>query len=117
MRRFVAILVGVAVVVTLAAGLLPPLFTQATLDETTLAAARAGSLALYGGGATGADAAALHSLAAHPNVKIVNMKPIPRLTDAFIVTAQEDVHTFMDGVPGLRSWFIVTSTQQSTEGN
>ena len=102
---------------TLAAGLLPPVFDQATLDEATVAAARAGSLALYGGGTTGADAAAISSIATHSNMKIVSMRPVTGSPETFVVTAQEDVHTFLAGVPGLRSWFSVTSTEESTQGN
>jgi hypothetical protein len=105
-----------ALVVALAVGLLPPVFTRSSLDEATFDAARAGSEALQGGGTAAADAAALRSIAAHPDVRIVSMGAVAGAPFTFGVTTSEHVETFMDGIPGLASWFLLTSSQQSTAG-
>jgi hypothetical protein len=112
MRRFVAGAVVAAIVIVLGIGLLPPLMARGKLNQTTMTAAQAGYLALVsGGGTAGADSAALGALAKHPNVTIVSMGQVPGVPNAFAVTTQEHVHTFMDHVAGLKSWFTVTSTQ------
>jgi len=118
MRRFVAGAVVAGIVIVLGIGLLPPLLARGKLDQATIAAADAGSYALAnGGGVTAADAAALGSIAKHPSVTIVSMGLVPGTTATFAVTTQERVHTFMDGVSPLKSWFVVTSTQESTPGD
>ena len=55
--RLVLAAAVIALLVVLGAGLLPPVFAQGSLDDATLAAARAGSSVLQDGGTASAEAA------------------------------------------------------------
>ena len=115
MRVILAALV-VALLIFLGAGLLPPLFAHGSLDQATLDAARAGSEALQGGGNSAAQAAALRSIATHPNMHIVKMGTVPGATVTFQVTVDEHIQTYLDNVSWLKTWFSLSSTQESTLG-
>ena len=115
MRRFVAGGLLAAILIVLGVGLLPPLLARHALDEATTAAARAGSAAMAGG-AGAADAAATKTIAAHHDMRIVSMGPVPGPSGFFAVTVQEHVHTFMDRLGVLSDWFVVTSTEQAQAG-
>jgi hypothetical protein len=114
--RLVLAAAVIALLVVLGAGLLPPVFAQGSLDDATLAAARAGSSVLQDGGTASAEAAALRSIAGHPDMDIVNMGVVAGTSGTFRVTVDEHVHTFMDGIPDLTGWFLITSTQESALG-
>ncbi len=113
MRGFILKLVfPLAVLVVLAVGLLPPLFARGTLDTDAINAAKAAASAtsVSAGSAT---QVVERSIAGDPGVTLVSVKVNPNgQTDTVEVTLSETVHTFMDGFPGLKSWFHITSTQQ-----
>ena len=114
MRLIVAAMV--AVLVVLGVGMLPPVFARSSLDAATRQAAQAGSEAFGNGSVSAADAAALRSIAAHPDVHVVSMGSVSKEPDTFEVTTNEHVHSFMDGISALSGWFLISSTQQSTAG-
>jgi hypothetical protein len=113
----VAVVLGVAL--ALAAGLLPPLLDRGNLDNLALSAARAGSAVLDSTGSAGAaEAAARGSVAADPGVSLQGVRVVPGGSGGTVeVTVSEDVHTFMSGWPGVRSWlsgwFHLTSTESA----
>jgi len=110
-RFAIKLLLPIAVIAVFAAGLLPPLFAKGKLDTDALNAAKAASSP----GAGSALAAVQHSIAGDPGVTIVSVH-FNSNGDTVQVTLAETVHTFMDGFPGLKSWFHVTSTQTSSLG-
>lgn len=102
----------------LAAGLVPPLLDRPGLDTDALDAARAASLAVETSqNSDAAQSAAAQSVATHPGVQLVKVAILTEgLAPAVAVTVSEDVHTFMDGVPGLKRWFHISATQDSQLG-
>jgi type II secretory pathway pseudopilin PulG len=107
----------VGILAVLGAGLLPPVFDQGSLDTDALNAARAASSASQSGNDAAIEAAAARSIAGDPGVALVWAKPVPSNGLPTIqVRLSETVHTFMDGFPGLKSWFRLTSTQESEAG-
>jgi len=114
MRRFAGGLFA-ATLIVLGIGLVPPVLARKGLEQTTAAAARAGSAALAAG-VPAADAAASKIVATHSNMKILSMGPVPGKVGIFAITVQEHVHTFMDRFAPLAGWFIVTSTKQADVG-
>jgi hypothetical protein len=121
MRFAFKLFLPVAVITVLAIGLLPPFFVRGTLDTDAVNAAKAASAALSGSGsgsgAASAEAAARQSIAGDRGVTLVSVQVNPNgESDTVQVTLAETVHTFMDGFPGLESWFHVTSTQSSQLG-
>lgn len=121
MRFLIKLALPIAVLAVLGAGLLPPLFDQGSLDTDALNAARAGSSAFQSGNTAAAEAAAEKSIAGDPGVTLVWAKPLPptQATNelpAVQVKVSETVHTFLDGLPGLKSWFQLTSTQEAQLG-
>lgn len=120
-RFLLKLLLPVAVVIVLAVGLLPPLFARGSLDTATLNAAKAAASALStNSGPTAqstAEAAVERSVAGMHDVRIVSVQVNPDgQTDTVQVTLTETVHSFMDGLPGVRRWFHLTSTQESALG-
>lgn len=117
-RLLLKIFLPLAVVMVLAAGLLPPLLDQAGLDTDALNAARAGSALLVStGSSTSAEAAAAQSIARDPGVALVGMQVDPGgQAETMEVSVKEEVHTFMKGLPGLEKWFDRTSTEESSVG-
>lgn len=119
-RALIKILIPLAVIAVLAVGLLPPLFARGSLDTDAVNAAKAASSVFAGSGArSGPDAAiaaARNSLSGDPGVTIVSITFPKGEIDTVQVTLSKTVHTFMDGFPGLKSWFHVTSTQSSQLG-
>lgn len=115
-RLLLKIFLPLAVVVVLAAGLLPPLLDQAGLDTDALNAARAGSALLVSTGSpASAEAAAEQSIAGDPGVALVGVQVDPGgQPDTIEVSVKEEVHTFMKGLPGLEKWFDRTSTEESS---
>lgn len=108
--------IAITIVVALAIGLLPPRFDQGSLDTDALYAARAGSAALVGANSSDvvvAQAAAATSIAADPGIRLANVSVDGQTVR---VTLTESVHTFMAPLPGLSSWFSLTSTEESTLG-
>lgn len=125
MRLLFKIVVPLAVVVALALGLLPPLFDQGQLDSWTLAAARAASTmnpGSAGGSGPNSCPAAIEavveaSVTAHRGVTMTGCSLSPTDEGAQVtVSTAETVHTYMDGLPDLKSWFHLTSSQQSVQG-
>ncbi|HAM03015.1 MAG TPA: hypothetical protein DCQ30_12440 [Acidimicrobiaceae bacterium] len=118
MRFFIRLAVVLTIIAVLAAGLLPPVFDRGRLDTDTLNAARAASAVVQtSGGQSAATAAARASIAKDPGVTLDSVTFSTESSNAFVtVRASEDVHTFMDGFPGLKSWFHLTSTQESQFG-
>jgi hypothetical protein len=113
MRKYILGGVVAALLVVLCIGLLPPVLARSKVDHAASTAAKAGS-AVLASGVTAADTAALRSIAAQSNMHIVSMGPVPGKTGTFAVTVQERVHTFMDRFSELTSWFVVSSTEQSS---
>ena len=122
MRLLIKLAVGLAVAVTLAAGLLPPLLDRGTLANDALTAARAGSALLVStNDSTQAEDAARVSIANDPGIQLVNIGVNPDgATDSVSVSVQENVHTFMSNWPGinrwLKSWYRISSTETSSVG-
>jgi len=121
-RLLIKLAVGLAVAVTLAAGLLPPLLDRGTLANDALTAARAGSALLVStNDSTQAEDAARVSIANDPGIQLVNIGVNPDgATDSVSVSVQENVHTFMSNWPGinrwLKSWYRISSTETSSVG-
>lgn len=118
MRFFIKLALGAAVIAVLAVGLLPPVFDRGSLDTAAANAARAASaLVQTGGSQAAATAAAQTSIARVPGVTLDTVSFSTRSSTALVtVKVSEVVHTFMDGFPGLKSWFHITSTQVSQFG-
>jgi len=116
LRKFVVGGVVATLLIVLGTGLLPPVMARGKLDHVAIAASKAGSAALISSGATAGDAAALHSISASSGIHIVSMGPVPGTSATFAVTVQERIHTFLDRFRILKSWFVVTSTEESTVG-
>jgi len=117
MRKYLIGGIVAAVLVVFGMGLAPPALARGKVDHAAVVASKAGSAALVSGGTAAADDAALRTLATQPNLHIVSMGPVPGTNATFAVTVQERIHTFLDRFSGLKSWFVVTSTHQSTSGN
>lgn len=118
-RLLLKILLPLAVVGVLAAGLVPPLLDQAGLDTDALNAARAGSAVLVSTqSSSGAEAAAEQSIANDPGVSLVGINVDPGgQAGTMEVSVAETVHTFLDGLPGLKKWFRRTATEESSVGS
>jgi hypothetical protein len=115
---FVLVKLGsvVAVAGILAAGLVPPLIAQGALDTDAVNAARSASAALVGSSyadTSAAQVAADASVEHDPGVEVVRVTVQGATVE---VTLSETVHTFMEGVPGLKKYFHLTSTRSSTLG-
>lgn len=117
-RLLLKIFLPLAVVGVLAAGLLPPLLDQAGLDTDALNAARAGSALLVSTQSSSeAEQAAEQSIADDPGVTLVSLQVDPGgQAGTMEVSVTEDVHTFMDGLPGLKKWFHRSATEESSVG-
>jgi hypothetical protein len=108
------LLLLVAVLGVLAAGLLPPLLQQGYLRSDANDAAHAGVNELLMPGASPADVsrAIATSVASHHGVRLYSMK----VTGGEVtVTLKQNVHTFMSNVPGLEGWFHLTVTDSASE--
>lgn len=117
MRFLILTVLVVGVLAVLGAGLLPPVFDQGSLDTDAVNAARAASSASQSGNEAAIEAAAARSIAGDPGVTLVWAKPVASSGFPTVqVKLSETVHTFMDGLPGLKSWFHLTSTQESQLG-
>ena len=124
MRLVFKLVIPIAVIVVLAAGLLPPLLDKTGLDNDALTAAKAASAALISTGSTSqsdAQAVVEHSLSSDPGVQLVSVQVDPHGEATSVqVTVEEDVHTFMSGLPELRQWlkgwFHLSATQNSSVG-
>ena len=120
MRWIIRLLLPLAIVGVLAAGLLPPLIAKGRLATEALDAARAASAAVTNSGnrqvAYEAAAKWVASDSDH-NVQLVSVNVQSGDLGATVqVTLRESVHTFMEGFPGLKGWFRITSTQASSLG-
>ena len=116
MRALFKVGVAITIVVVIAIGLLPPRFDQGSLDTDAIYAARAASAALVGANSSDvavAQVAAANSISADPGVRLANVSVDGQTVR---VTLIESVHTFMAALPGLRSWFRLASTEESTLG-
>ena len=123
MRFVIKLVLPLAVIVTLAIGLVPPFFDKGNLDSDALNAAKAGASAVFASGSgigsqlSRAEAAVQLSLAGKSGITLVSVRVNPPGTSNTVeVTLTETVHTFMEGFPGLKSWFHLRSTQQSELG-
>ena len=118
MRGFlIKLLFPAAVIIVLAIGLLPPLFARGTLDTDAINAAKAGASALSVSGPGAAEAAVRSAVAGDPGVTLVSVQVNPHGENQTVqVTLSKTVHTFMDGIGGLKSWFNIRSTQSSSLG-
>ena len=122
MRLLIKLAAGLAVTVTLAAGLLPPLLDRGNLANDALTAARAGSALLIStNDPTQAEDAARVSIANDPGIELVNIEVNPDgANDSVSVSVQENVHTFMSDWPGInrwmKSWYRISSTETSSVG-
>jgi hypothetical protein len=108
------------VVAILAAGLLPPLIAKGRLASEALDAARAASAAVTN---TGNPQAANQVVArwvadsSDHNVRLVSVNiRSGELGAAVQVTLDERVHTFLEHFPGLKGWFQISTTQESSFG-
>ena len=107
MVKLVKLIVPVAIVVVAAIGFVPRFPAQGALDQDARNAAFA---ALNGGG----EAAARASAEAHPGVHLMSFgraKSTITGLPTVQVTLQEKVSTILSGLPGLKGWFRITSTQ------
>ena len=116
-RFLLKLVIPLAVLLVLAIGLLPPVFDRGTLDTDAVNAAKAGAAALSVSGPAAAEAAVRGSIAGDTGVTLVSVQINPSgQTQTVQVTLSRTVHTFMDGIPGLKGWFHMTSTQDSSLG-
>lgn len=115
MRIAIKVVVLLAVVGVLAAGLLPPLFDEGRLRDNANTAAQAGAAVVLdshaGLGSGSIDQAVAASIATHRGLKLISVK-----VNAGVVTVkvEKDVHTFMSGLPGLEHWFHLTVTESAS---
>lgn len=118
MRLLLKVFLPIGVVVAAAIGFLPPLLDQGNLDNDAVMAARAGSAVLVStGSADGAITAVQEAISKDPGVHLVSVKVNPAGESSTVqVTVSETVHTFLDRLPGMKSWFHRTSTQESSVG-
>ena len=122
MRLLIKLALALAVIVTLAAGLLPPLLDRGNLANDALNAARAGSaLMVSTDDPTQAQDAATGSIANDPGIELVNVGVNSDGSNSSVsVSVAENVHTFMSSWPGINSWlkgwYHLTSTQTSSVG-
>ena len=117
MRRLILTVLVVGILAVLGVGLFPPAFDQGRLDTDALNAARAASSASQSGNEAAIEAAAARSIAGDSGVTLVWAKPVASSGFPTVqVKLRETVHTFMDGFPGLKSWFELSSTQESQLG-
>lgn len=118
----IKVAVGLAVILVLAAGLLPALLDRGNLANDALNAAQAGSAILVStGNASQAQAAASQSISADHGVVLQDIQVDPGGQQNTVkVSVEEQIHTFMSGWPGIKSWlaswFHLTSTQTSSVG-
>lgn len=117
-RLLVKVFFPIAVIAVAAAGFLPPLLEQGNLDNQALNAARAGSaLLVSSGSAQQAMAAVAESISHDPGLHLDSVVVNPAGTTSTVkVTVSETVHTFLDGIPGMKSWFHRTATEESSVG-
>ena len=100
-----------AVLVAAVVGFVPRLGGQVSLDQWAGDAATQASQAPP---AT-AEQVARRSAESHPGVRLVGFQRAAH-SSAVTVTLARDVHSFLDGLPGLRGWFHLTSTQNTMGG-
>jgi hypothetical protein len=120
MRWIVRLVLPLAVVGVLAAGLLPPLVAKGRLATEALDAARAASAAVTNSGnqqAAYQAAAKWVAAGSDHNVQLVSVNVQSGQLGATVqVTLRESVHTFMEDFPGLKGWFRISTTQESSLG-
>lgn len=124
MRLLFKLALPVAVLVALAAGLLPPLLDQSGLNTDALNAARAASATLISSQSLSqADAQLVvqNALANDPGVQLVSVTVDPQGQVTTVqVTLRQRVHTYMSNWPGVHSWlsgwFQLTSSETSSVG-
>lgn len=113
----IKLLLPLAVIIVAAVGFLPPVLAQGSLDTDAVNAAKAGASALSVSGPAAAEAAARSSVAGDTGVTVVSVEVDPGGQSQTVqVTLSEKVHSFLDGVSGLKNWFHDTSTQDSSLG-
>lgn len=113
MRFAVKTVLVLTLLAVLAVGLLPPVFAGASLRDDASSGAQAGFAALLAHGSTTAsvDVAVEHAVGRHRGVRIDSIKV---RSNVVTVVLTENVHSFMDRLPGLRSWFRITVTESAT---
>ena len=117
MRLLLKLGVVVVVLVALGIGLVPPLLAREQLATDATDAARAASNVADTQSQAAAAVAAAQAIADDPGVQLDKVSiQYGGYAPTVVVTVSETVHTFMDGIPGLRGWFHVVSTQQSQLG-
>jgi len=113
MRFGVKLVLVLTLLGVLAAGLLPPVLDAGSLRDDASSGAQAGFDALLDKGSSTAsvDLAVEHGVGRHRGIRLDSVKVG---SDADTVVLAENVHTFMDGLPGLKSWFRITATESAT---
>lgn len=109
--RLFKVAVVLAIPVTAAIGFLPLVSARSSLDQW----ARDAGLAALRVQSNQGEQAARASVQSHPGVRFVYFHEdiAPSGLPAATVTLQETVNSFVNGLPGIRNWFRISSTQTS----
>jgi hypothetical protein len=105
--RLLRFALPLAVIVALAVGFLPLVGTRGALDQY---GTEAGLAALHDPNHANAAAAAV--IRHHPGVHLLSMRRETSLNGlpAVTVVVEERVHSYLDRLPKLQTWFQVTTT-------
>ena len=106
-------LLGLVILGVLSYGLLGPVVAAGHLHDEANTAAQAGYSRLFGSSSSSASVqqAVAASVAHKSNIRVESVK-----IQGGVVTVvlQEKVHSFMDGMPGLKGWFTVSATESAS---
>lgn len=105
--RLLRFVLPLAVAVALAVGFLPLIGTRGSLDQY---GTEAGLAALHD--PNHAQAAAAAALSHHPGVRLISLQRETSVNGlpAVTVVVRERVHSYLDGLPKIKSWFQISAT-------